>query len=121
MNESFNYRYSAEQQKEIADIRKKYMPLAVQEDKMTELRRLDAGADRTARIAAMSLGIFSLLVFGTGMSCFLVWNLLVPGGLLCVLGAVGMLAAPGLYRKLFERRKAEIAPEILRLAEELSR
>ena len=68
----------------------------------------------------MALGIVSALVFGVGMCCFLVWNLWALGVLLCVVGAAGMLAAPWLYRKLYEKRKAELAPEILRLAEELS-
>ena len=46
----------------------------------------------------------------TGMS----WILII------VIGVVGMLVAPWLYRRLVEKRKAEIAPEILRLTEELS-
>ena len=41
------------------------------------------------------------------------------GAVLCVIGVVGMLVAPWLYRKLVEKRKAEIATEILRLTEEL--
>ena len=44
----------------------------------------------------------------------------VLGALLCVIGVAGMMVAPWLYRKLVEKRKAEIAPEILRLTEELS-
>ena len=46
---------------------------------------------------------------------------LILGALLCVVGVVGMLAAPWLYRRLVEKRKQQIAPEILRLTEELSR
>ena len=71
-------------------------------------------------IASMALGIVSALVFGVGMCCFLVWSLWVLGALLCVVGIIGMLVAPWLYRKLVEKRKEEIAPEILRLTEELS-
>ena len=48
------------------------------------------------------------LVFGVGMCCFLVWGLWVPGALLCVVGVVGMLVAPWLYRRLVEKRKQEI-------------
>ena len=54
------------------------------------------------------------------MCCFLVWSKIVPGALLCVVGVIGMLVAPWLYRRLVEKRKAEITPEILRLTEELS-
>ena len=120
MSENFEYSYSAERQSEIDAIRKKYLPREEQENKMERLRKLDAGVTTQGFIAAMALGILSALVFGVGMCCFLVWSKLVLGALLCVVGVVGMLAAPWLYRRLVEKRKAEIAPEILRLTEELS-
>ena len=120
MSENFNYTYSAERQSEIDAIRRKYLPQQEQEDKLVQLRKLDAGVTTPGFIAAMALGILSALVFGVGMCCFLVWSLWVLGALLCVVGVIGMLVAPWLYRKLVEKRKAEIAPEILRLTEELS-
>ena len=120
MSENFEYSYSAERQSEIEAIRKKYLPQAEQESKLEQLRKLDAGVGTRALIASMALGILSALVFGAGMCCFLVWSLWVLGAILCVIGVVGMLVAPWLYRKLVEKRKAEIAPEILRLTEELS-
>jgi len=121
MSENFHYSYSAEKQNEIEAIRKKYLPWEEQEDKLEQLRRLDAGVTTPGTIAAMALGIVSALVFGVGMCCFLVWNRFALGALLCVVGVVGMLAAPWLYRRLVEKRKQQIAPEILRLTEELSR
>ena len=120
MSESFTYNYSAERQSEIDAIRKKYLPREEQENKMEQLRKLDTSVGTRALIASMALGILSALVFGVGMCCFLVWSLWVLGALLCVIGVVGMLVAPWLYRRLVEKRKAEIAPEILRLTEELS-
>ena len=120
MSDNFEYTYSAEQQSEIDAIRKKYLLPEEQEDKLEQLRKLDASVGTRALIASMALGIVSALVFGVGMCYFLVWSLWVPGALLCVIGVVGMLVAPWLYRRLVEKRKAEIAPEILRLTEELS-
>ena len=120
MSEQFEYSYSAERQSEIDAIRKKYLPQNEQEDKMEQLRKLDASVGTPGLIASMALGILSALVFGVGMCCFLVWSLWVLGALLCVVGIIGMLVAPWLYRRLVEKRKAEIAPEILRLTEELS-
>lgn len=117
---NFEYSYSAERQSEIEAIRKKYLPREEQENKMEQLRKLDASVGTPGLIASMALGILSALVFGVGMCCFLVWSLWVLGALLCVIGIVGMLVAPWLYRRLVEKRKAEIAPEILRLTEELS-
>ena len=120
MSNNFEYSYSAERQSEIEAIRKKYLPQNEQEDKLAQLRKLDASVGTPGLIASMALGIVSALVFGVGMCCFLVWSLWVLGALLCVVGIVGMLVAPWLYRKLVEKRKQEIAPEILRLTEELS-
>ena len=120
MSESFHYNYSAERQSEIDAIRKKYLPREEQENKMAKLRKLDASLTTGAFTASMTLGIISALVFGSGMCCFLVWSKIVPGALLCVAGVIGMLVAPWLYRRLVEKRKAEITPEILRLTEELS-
>ena len=120
MSENFHYSYSAEKQNEIEAIRKKYLPREEQEDKLEQLRRLDAGVTTPGLIASMALGIVSALVFGVGMCCFLVWDRFIPGALLCAAGAAGMLTAPWLYRRLVEKRKQQIAPEILRLTEELS-
>ena len=120
MSENFNYSYSAERQAEVEAIRKKYLPKEEQEDKMAELRKLDASVGTPGLIASLALGVVSALIFGVGMCCFLVWNLWVLGAILCVVGVIGMLAAPWLYRKLVERQKERIAPEILRLTEELS-
>ena len=120
MSENFEYNYSAERQREIDAIRKKYLPQQEQEDKLEQLRKLDESVGTRAVTASMALGILSALVFGLGICCFLVWSLWVLGALLCVVGVVGMLVAPWLYRRLVEKHKAEIAPEILRLTEELS-
>jgi len=120
MSESFTYNYSAERQNEIDAIRKKYLPPAEQENKLERLRKLDASLTTTAFIVSMAVGIASALVFGVGMCCFLVWSLWVPGALLCVVGVIGMLVAPVLYRRLVEKRRQQITPEILRLTEELS-
>ena len=120
MSENFNYTYSAERQSEIDAIRKKYLPPAEQENKLEQLRKLDASLTTTAFIVSMAVGIASALVFGTGMCCFLVWRLWALGALLCVVGVIGMLVAPVIFRRLVEKRRQQIAPEILRLTEELS-
>ena len=121
MNERFHYSYSAETQNEIEAIRRKYLPREEEEDKLEQLRRLDAGVTTPGLIASMALGIASVLIFGVGMCCFLVWDRFIPVALLCAAGAAGMLTAPRMYHRLVEKRKRQIAPEILRLTEELSR
>ena len=120
MSESFTYNYSAERQSEIDAIRKKYLPPEEQENKLEQLRKLDASLTTGAFTASMALGIVCALVFGVGMCCFLVWRLWGLGTFLCVAGVIGMLVAPVFYRRLVEKRRQQIAPEILRLTEELS-
>jgi len=120
MSESFTYHYSSETQSEIDAIRRKYLPPAERENKLEQLRKLDASLTTGALIASMAVGVVSVLVFGAGMCCFLVWRLWTLGALLCVVGVIGMLAAPAFYRQLVEKRRQQIAPEILRLTEELS-
>lgn len=120
MSESFNYSYSAERQAEVEAIRKKYLPRQEQEDKMEQLRKLDESASTPGLIASLAVGIISTLIFGLGMCCFLVWSQWALGAIACLAGVVGMLAAPWLYRKMLEKRREQIAPEILRLTDELS-
>ena len=59
--ESFSYTYSASRRQEIEEIRKRYLP---QEDKMAQLRRLDAGVTRKGTIASVTLGSVSCLLLG---------------------------------------------------------
>lgn len=118
-NEAFEYTYSPAQQAEIKEIRKKYLPK--EEDKMEQLRKLDKNA--TARGTKMSIlvGTVSSLIMGTGMSCCMVWtdSLLIPGILIGIVGLLGVAAAYPLYLHITKKERERIAPEILRLSEEL--
>lgn len=126
-NNSFNYTYSAKEQAEIKKIRSKYEAPAEQEDKMTQLRRLDAGVNSKATTAALVVGILGALIMGTGMSLVLTDIGLVLGSILALvvgigLGIVGIilvcLAYP-VYNHTLKKQREKVAPEILRLTEEL--
>ena len=67
-NEGFNYTYSAKEQEEIKEIRKKYAAAEETEDKMAQLRRLDASVYSKASTAAIAVGIVGALILGIGMS-----------------------------------------------------
>ena len=66
--ETFNYTYSAKEQEEIKRIRKKYTAPAEEEDKMAQLRRLDARVYSKATTASLVVGIIGALIMGIGMS-----------------------------------------------------
>lgn len=123
-NDSFNYTYSAKEQAELESIRKKYLPR--QEDKMARLRKLDSIPYQKAQAWSLSLGVTGTLIMGTGMSLAMTnlgaplgTSALVVGILIGVVGMVlGALAYP-VYNKVLHRERQRIAPEILRLTEEL--
>lgn len=116
-NTSFSYTYSAKQQEEIKNIRDKYMPR--EESKMEQLRRLDAGVTQKGTLFSLIIGILSALIFGVGMCCCLVWNLFIPGTVIGVIGIAGIAAAYPVYMRITEKEREKIAPEIIRLTDEL--
>ena len=123
-HESFNYTYSAEQQQEIAHIRSKYLPK--EEDKMEQLRRLHNSASKKARTQAIVIGVVGALIMGTGMSLcmtelsgFLGGTAMFIGVPVGILGIVLVALAYPVYNRVLKKERARIAPEILRLSEEL--
>lgn len=120
-NEVFEYTYSAEQQQEIEQIRKKYIPK--EEDKMDLLRKLDRDASKAGTRAAIAIGVVGCLLFGVGMCCTMVWadSLFGLGIVVGILGMIVMGMAYPQYKKITEKQRRKIAPQILALTEELSK
>ena len=127
--ETFNYTYSAKEQTEIQNIRKKYETTTEREDKMDQLRRLDASVSSKATAAALVAGIVGALIMGFGMSLIMsdlsgILGIHQDVGMLLgiVIGIVGImpvcLAYP-LYNRTLKKEREKIAPEILRLSDEL--
>lgn len=121
---SFNYTYSAAQRQEIEHIRKKYLPK--EEDKMEQLRRLHRSATQKAKSVSITLGTVGALIMGTGMSLVmtelgtLVGELaMVMGILIGLIGMVLVACAWPVYKSVLKRERERIAPEVLRLTEEL--
>lgn len=123
-NHSFEYTYSAQQQQEVEAIRKKYLPK--EEDKMEKLRRLHYSATQKAQAASIVIGVLGALILGTGMSlcmtdlgAVLGHMAMVIGILAGILGLVMVALAYPLYNTVLRKERQRIAPEILRLSEEL--
>ena len=116
-NKEFNYTYSAKEQEEIKRIRNKYVPEEV--DKMELLRRLDNSVTQRASLVSLIVGILSALVLGLGMSCCLVWNSFIIGVIIGVIGIVGVALAYPVYNSIVKAQREKIAPEIIRLTDEL--
>lgn len=118
-NEKFEYTYSAKQQAELETIRKKYLP--EEETKMDKLRRLDKSVTRQGTIISFIIGIVGTLIMGIGMCMCLEWQQFVLGIILGALGIAILAAAYPVFNKITQKQKEKIAPEILRLTEEIER
>ena len=117
--QGFSFTYSSKQQEEIRRIRQKYQPAP--EDKMEQLRKLDESATRPGKVAALSLGVLGCLIMGTGMSCAMVWagKWFIPGIIIGLVGIIMVSLAYPVYLKVTRRHREKLAPEILRLSDEL--
>ena len=122
--EEFNFTYSAQQQKEIEEIRKKYIPKEM--DKMEQLRTLHAVPTQKAQTASLAVGIIGALIMGAGMSlamtdigAMLGHFAMVLGILVGVVGMVLVALAYPIYNRVLKTQREKIAPEILRLSDEL--
>ena len=125
----FSYTYSAREQAELKRIREKYTPPTKEEDKRTRRRRLDASVTNTAQAVALAIGIVGTLVLGFGMSLCMTELSAILGAYkdaAMVIGiAVGLLGgvlaslAYPIYNAIVRARRKKLAPEIIRLADEL--
>lgn len=124
---SFKYTYSAKEQDEIRRIREKYQDK--EEDGISKLRKLDAKASQKATKVSLILGIVGALVLGTGMSLIMtefgsllgatdVLSLIV-GVVIGLIGIIMVALAYPVYNTVLKKEREKIAPEILRLTEEL--
>jgi len=123
----FTYTYSAKEQDEIKRIRQKYQP--PEEDGMERLRKLDAQVTQKVTIVSLALGIVGTLIMGTGMSLVMtdIDTILgitdnvrmVVGIIIGLIGMILMASAYPAYNKVLKRERQKIAPEILKLTEEL--
>lgn len=123
-NETFKMTYSAEQQEEIDKIRKKYTPR--EQDKMERLRALDASVGKKATAVSIVVGIVGTLLMGVGMSLTmsdfgeLIGSLAMPIGIsVGVVGIAVLACAYPIYERTIKKERKKIAPEIIRLTDEL--
>lgn len=122
--ETFKMTYSAQQQQEIEEIRKKYIPQ--QPDKMEQLRRLDASVSQKATAVSVAVGVIGTLLLGLGMSLTMtefgaaLEAAAMPVGIaLGVLGIAILACAYPLYNRTIQKEREKIAPQIIRLSDEL--
>lgn len=123
--QSFNFTYSAKEQEEIKKIREKYNPPAETEDKMTQLRRLDAKVNSKASTPAIVIGVIGTLIMGFGMSLIMTdlgndtLTDMIIGIAVGVVGLLLVCLAYPVYNRKLKKEREKAAPEIMRLTDEL--
>ena len=125
--EIFSYTYSAKEQEEIKKIRSKYTGTVIEENKMTQLRRLDESVASKATMISLVVGIVGALIFGLGMSLILtdLGNGLSTIGAIAIGVVIGIIGlgiagtAYPIYNRTVKKEREKIAPEIIRLTDEL--
>ena len=120
----FQYTYSAAEQSEVERIRRKYLPR--EENKLEQLRRLDRSTAQKAQAWALTIGVLGTLIFGAGMSLclteltgFLGGTAMLIGVPVGLVGLVLLALAYPLYNRVLRKERERVAPEVLRLTEEL--
>lgn len=126
---AFTYTYSAKDQAEIENIRKKYEPQSRYESNLDQLRKLDASVTSKAAMISLIVGIAGTLVLGFGLSLILsdLYALIGLSKSLCqilgiVIGVIGIFIDSinyPLYDIIITRERKRVAPEIIRLSNEL--
>ena len=122
--DGFNFTYSAAQQQEVESIRKKYLP--PEKNKMEQLRKLHHSASQKAQACSIAIGVVGALIMGTGMSLcmtelsgFLGGTAMLIGIPVGIVGIALVALAYPVYNRVLKKERQRIAPEILRLSDEL--
>ena len=121
MSKEFKYSYSAPTEKErveIEQIKSRYQ-LSSSNEKLVRLKKLDSKVKNTPTIVSLILGIVGVLVFGTGLTMALEWNLLLWGAVVSLVGCVPITLAYFVYNAIYEKLKTKYAHEIIELSNEL--
>lgn len=106
---------------EARSIAQKYQEKPEMVNKIELLRKLDQSVTKMPSFISLSVGIIGILIFGLGMCCWLVWSdMRVLGTILGIIGAAVCIANYPLYSKMVAAKKEELAPQIIRLSNEIA-
>ena len=93
---------------------------------MEQLRRLHAVPTQKAQAASIAIGVVGALIMGTGMSLcmtelsgFLGGTAMFIGIPVGIAGMILVALAYPIYNRVLKKQREKIAPEILRLSDEL--
>lgn len=122
----FYFTYSTAERNEIKKIREKYSKNDGTEDKLARLRSLDEGVRQKGTAISIAVGVAGSLILGAGLSLILtdlgsalgIFSIIL-GLVLGVIGIATVALAYPAYMAITKRERQKIAPEIIRLSDEL--
>ena len=127
--DGFSYTYSAKEQAEVRSIREKYTSKGKSENKMERLRYLDSKVTQKARAVALFFGIIGVLIMGGGMSLVMSdFNeilgaykdmAMLIGIAVGIVGCILISLAYPMYNITLKHERKKVAPEIIRLTDDL--
>ncbi len=115
---SFSYTYSAKDNNEVKKIREKYLPQNKGKTNYEKIKELDASTTKKGTAIAIALGTISALIFGTGMCMVMLWQMMLIGIIVGIIGLVGVAITYPLYVKIQKEEQEKVREEILKLCDE---
>ena len=108
-------------------IRTQYMEQEEKSTDLDKLKELDRTVKRPANIFGYTFGTISALIMGSGMSLVMtdigekleLGDMMVHGIVIGVIGMGIVVVAYPVYTRILKKEREKIAPEILRLTEEI--
>ena len=83
---------------------------------------MDKSAAKKGTVVSVTVGVLGALVLGLGMCCTMVWvELFAPGIVIGLAGIALVAAAYPIHRRVTRREREKLAPQILKLTEELQK
>lgn len=115
---SNNFTYSAKEAEEAKKIRKSFVTGELSD--IDRLRDIEKQANKNAIIPAITLGVLSALVFGTGLSLVLLpAGLFALGVVIGVIGIIGMSSSYLLYTRRMKAERAKYEDEVKTIADRI--
>lgn len=118
----FNYTYapmSDKERREVETIKNRYEPRVEKSDKLKRLKSLDDKVKNTPSIISLIFGIVGILIFGTGLSLVLEFELIFLGIIIAAVGIIPIALAYPVFTKCQARLMEKYRDEIIRLSNEL--
>lgn len=118
---AFEFTYSSKQNKEIEEIRRKYLPKEV--SKVEQVIQMDKKVEWLGTMASILIGTLGTLLFGIGMSCIMVLGdvtgIFSLGIVIGTIGIVIMTMAYPVYKKVIKKQRAKIATQMITICNEI--